>query len=64
MSPKEIFEFLKDNLSLDIDSDYGRDYGRNGLETNKYYTIKLNLTNPETNETVNISTISLSLDGS
>jgi hypothetical protein len=59
-----MFEFIKDNLSLDIDSDYGRDYGRNGLEINKYYTIKLNLTNPETNETVNISTISLSLDGS
>lgn len=64
MTQQEIFDFIKNNLSLDIDSDYGRDYGRNGLETYKYYKIVLNLYNPETQNAEVISSVTLSLDGS
>jgi hypothetical protein len=63
MSPKELFEFLKENLTLDIGDSYESDYGREGLKTYKSYTIKLLLTNPETNKTETIGTVSLSMDG-
>ena len=61
---KEIFEFIKANLSLVIDEDYGRDYGRVGcgLSNYKSFRFNLNLTNPETGKDETISSQSFSID--
>jgi hypothetical protein len=63
MTPQEIFEFLRDNLSLDISEDYGRDYGgRHGMTNYRSFTVKLNCVNPETQKTEELSSQSFSID--
>lgn len=64
MDKKEIFEYLRDNLSLSIEEDGGRDYGRPGCGLTQYrsFTFKLNLTNPETQKDEEISSDRFSID--
>lgn len=58
MTKQEIFEFLRDNLSLSLDEDYGSDYGR----FYRHFEIRLSLTNPETGKDETISYQSFSID--
>lgn len=51
MDKKEIFEFLRENLSLEINDNDGTDYGRSFRELIFY----LKLINPETGKPETIS---------
>jgi hypothetical protein len=63
MTPQEIFEFIRDNLSLDLAEDSGRDYGGpNGMYNFRSFRLKLNLTNPATGKVEVISEHQFSID--
>lgn len=63
MTPQEIFEFLRDNLSLDIDEGSGRDYGGpGGMYNFRSFSFKLKLKNPTTGQEEILSEHSFSID--
>lgn len=63
MTPQEIFEFIRDNLSLDIEEDGGRDYGGpDGMYNYRSFRFKLSLNNPATGKAEVISEQSFSID--
>lgn len=63
MTKLDIFNFIKENLTLSIDEGGYRDYGgRHGLSNYRSFSFKLKLTNPETGKDEEISSDSFSID--
>ena len=64
MIEQDIFNFIKDNLTLSIDEGSGRDYGRSGGGMGSYrtFSVKLKVMNPKTMEYEVLSSESFSID--
>lgn len=64
MNKQEMFEFIRDNVSLTVEGDYDRDYGVGGMRNYKLYRFTLKATNPETgkDEVISQETITIELD--
>lgn len=63
MTQQEIFEFIRDNLSLDVKEDGGRDYGGpGGMYNYRSFNFKLTLKNPETDKEEILSEHSFSIE--